>query len=103
MELLGADTNSDTKVESTNQEMEHEEEELEQEKEIMKEEIIVGINKLKRRIWETRIILRRRRGRPRIKWDENLQRILLRKRHTLQTAKTLAVNKKEWKKLVYGI
>ncbi|KAK9731432.1 7 transmembrane receptor (rhodopsin family) [Popillia japonica] len=42
MELFGADTNSDTKVESTNQEMEHEEEELEQEKEIMKEEIITN-------------------------------------------------------------
>ncbi|KAI4469263.1 titin [Holotrichia oblita] len=47
MELLDADTNSDAKVESTNQEMEREEEELEQEEEIPKEEVIVVINKLK--------------------------------------------------------
>lgn len=53
-----------------------------------------------KRIWEARIVKNRKRGRPRRTWDEVIGRVLKKKGTTWENARTMAKDRKEWKKFV---
>jgi Reverse transcriptase (RNA-dependent DNA polymerase) len=53
-----------------------------------------------KKIWETRIRTRRGPGRPRATWSNEMVKILTNKGQTLETAKKMAKDRKQWKQFV---
>lgn len=57
-------------------------------------------DRMVKKIWEARMGGKRNRGRPRVKWDDEIAKILVKKGKSWEEAKIIARNKKEWKKFV---
>lgn len=55
-----------------------------------------------KRIWETMKVGKRKRGRPQETWDNTIGKILARKGKTVEEAKTMTSNRKEWNKFVHN-
>ena len=54
-----------------------------------------------KRIWETKMHGKRKKGRPKKSWDSTVNDILQKKGKTWTEAKKLAQNRQEWTKFVY--
>lgn len=61
----------------------------------------MGDNRQVKSVWEARTIPRRKRGRPGETWKQVIEKVLAKKGYTIQTAKMITQNKKEWRALVY--
>ena len=57
-------------------------------------------NRPVKQAWDTKIIRKKKRGRPRATWDNNIGRILAKKGKTWSEAKILTTNRKQWRKFV---
>ena len=51
-----------------------------------------------KRIWDTKVKTKRKKGRPKTTWEQEIGRILKERGTEWQSIKTLAQNKKAWKK-----
>lgn len=60
-------------------------------------------DRLVKNIWEARVVARRDRGRPKETWDNTIAKILQEKGTTIEAARRLALDRREWRKFVESI
>ena len=53
-----------------------------------------------RRIWEAHILKNKKRGRPRVTWNETISAILKKRNKRWEEARGMALNRREWKSFV---
>lgn len=56
-----------------------------------------------KQIWEAKYIGKKRRGRPRMKWDNEVAKLITHNGLTMKEAETLAGNRKNWRRFVHEI
>lgn len=61
----------------------------------------LGENRQVKKIWEARVRIRRDRGRPAENWENAVAKIIQRRGKSLQEARALAVDRKQWTKFVH--